>query len=387
MHVLLSSFLAAWLLATGVPPSGAPGAAENFERTLEAWQIVGPSENVRIVPEPGAPANHVLELMPKEGGFVHALWSGAGSLTDLRLEGRLLFPTAGDGYLGLIYGYTRGEGRTDFGVLYVKGNGSYVSVSPHFDGNPSWRLYEEMRTALEGPQRIEPRRWYPFRLDVVGSEARLYFIDMETPVVRFDGVRFGAGPVGLEARPGRGDPVWVDDLQVGPLPADAAPLPPLRRDPVDPSLLTRWDVVGLAEQADPALEASDHRLLRTLATIEADQRGMIQSGRVTEYANGKRRVGYLRATLRGADPPRPMELVFSSANRLQLWLDGGALGSVAPDDHAWRDLLTNPERRLARVPFTLGPGEHTLLVRVEGDRFAGGGFYAALRPPSVDSGS
>jgi hypothetical protein len=106
--------------------------------------------------------------------------------SHVRMEGRFLFPTEGDGYLGFIYNHQKGSARADFGVIYVKSNGSYVRVSPHYDGNPSWRLYEEMKTPPEGDRKIQPYTWYDFRLDVHDHTATLFIGDMENPVVSFD---------------------------------------------------------------------------------------------------------------------------------------------------------------------------------------------------------
>jgi hypothetical protein len=49
----------------------------------------------------------------------------------------VLFPSAEDNYLGFIYNFQRTGDRTDFGVVYIKGNESYAQANPHYDFNVS----------------------------------------------------------------------------------------------------------------------------------------------------------------------------------------------------------------------------------------------------------
>ncbi len=113
-------------------------AADDFETGLGHWTTESP-DGVEIVVEPGS-ANHVLQLTPKRRGYVHTLLASSTRWRDVRFEGRFLFPTEGDGYLGFLYNHQETPARTDFGCLYVKSNGSYIRNSPHYDGHPSWRL-------------------------------------------------------------------------------------------------------------------------------------------------------------------------------------------------------------------------------------------------------
>jgi hypothetical protein len=109
--------------------------SDNFESGLQNWAPLS-HEDVFIIDEPGTD-NRVLQLTPHTLDYSHALLNDQSFGPNVRMEGRFLFPTEGDGYLGFIYNYTEGVDRFDFGCLYVKSNGSYVRVSPHYDGNPS----------------------------------------------------------------------------------------------------------------------------------------------------------------------------------------------------------------------------------------------------------
>ena len=194
---------------------------DDFETGMDMWSPLS-AGYAEIVAE-SLGGNQVLQLTPREGDFSHVILNAEIPASHVRMEGRFLFPTEGDGYLGFIYNHQQGSERTDFGVIYVKSNGSYVRVSPHYDGNPSWRLYEELKVPLDGERKIQPNSWYDFRLDVHGRTATLYIDDMVNPVVSFDEAPNSSGSLGLEARPGRGDPVWVDDIRITALEPTANP--------------------------------------------------------------------------------------------------------------------------------------------------------------------
>ena len=116
---------------------------ENFEAGLGRWSPE-PAERIQIVPESGTD-NSVLQLTPNPRAFAHVLLKDQPASANVRMQGRFLFPTEGDGYLGFIYNHQQTNERMDFGVIYVKSNGSYLRISPHFDGNPSWRLHEQQK--------------------------------------------------------------------------------------------------------------------------------------------------------------------------------------------------------------------------------------------------
>jgi hypothetical protein len=211
LNCIKSLALTAALLLPGAPVWGGPAFFDDFENGLDHWQPRSEGDAV-IVEEPGT-GNHVLEITPREDSFSHILLRPELPHGNLRMEGRFKFPTQGDGYLGLIYNYRPGADRTDFGVLYIKSNGSYVRVSPHYDDNPSWRLYPELETPLPGPRQLETGVWYAFRLDVQGRYAALFIDDFSEPVVQFNAAPNDSGTLGLEARPGFGEPAWVDKLR------------------------------------------------------------------------------------------------------------------------------------------------------------------------------
>jgi len=348
---------------------------DGFEQGLDNWEPFSPGYALIVSEAEGN--NHVLELTPRSGDYSHVILKADSPTGHARMEGRFLFPTEGDGYLGLIYNHIHSDARTDFGVLYVKSNGSYIRVSPHYDGNPSWRLHEEKKVMLEGDRRIEPGRWYRFRLDVHEYSAALYIEDMETPAVVFNEAPNSNGAFGLEARPGRGEPVWVDDIRIMSL--EPITSPETNKEPE--SKLGPW-------QYQPAIEDSPGLNLESPVldesgwqSLETDSRGAIITGQLTQNVSGDRSVVYLRTSFEGSDEQSMAWFAISSANRIDVWKDGYFRGTVAPEQYIWSDHISVPEHVGARLPLRISPGRQEILLRVHGDRFAGGGFFADILFP------
>lgn len=347
---------------------------EDFESGLDRWSLQPPAR-IEVLEEPGS-ANKVLQLTPQRHEFTQVILEPSRQWRDVRLEGRFLFPSEGDGYLGFLYNYQESPGRTDSGCVYVKSNGSYVRISPHYDGNPSWRLWEEYRVDLEGDRRIRVGAWYDFRLDVRGHAAELYVGDMSTPVVRFDQFPHRWGALGLEARPGGGEPVWVDDLTVTRLEGSAEP-------PADETSDAHWEILGpFPEAADRLLEAPELPE-EGWRPVARDARGMLLTGGVTQYRSGDDSVAYLRRRFEVTAPENaPRWLAVSSANRLDVWFRGYYRGTVAEERFVWSDYLTSARNPGARLPLLPVVGENEIVIRVHGDRFAGGGLFIDLIRPA-----
>ena len=358
-------------------PPGGLLVDERFETDLAAWSRVN-EKRIEIVADPETPGNHVLQLDPEKGEYTHAIYQASREWSHLRIDGSFLFPTEGDGYLGLIYNYQEREGRKDFGCIYVKSNGNYIRVSPHHDGNPSWRLYEEMKVELSGAQRIEVRAWYRFRLDVIGHRARLYLVDTETPVVTFDWLH-NHGAFGLEARPGGGAPVWVDDLRVTRLDEGGDPGPPPDLVERSAGLLTEWEIQGPfdEEQAPPDEAGIQHLDETAWRRKPTDQRGAVIAALDFDVNSSPRSVVYLKTTI---SSPKMVarQLAISTVNKLQVWVNGDSLAEVEPTNYIWSDFLTNPTHAGTRLDIELQPGENEIVIRFDGHRFAGGGLFAAL---------
>ena len=74
----------------------------------------------------------------------------------------------------------------------------------------------------------------------------------------------------------------------------------------------------------------------------------------------------------------PRWLAASSANRLDVWLNGFYRGSVAEERFIWSDFETSVENPGARLPLAPQVGENEIIIRVHGRRFAAGGMFLDL---------
>jgi hypothetical protein len=163
--------------------------ADNFERDLLGWEIRG--EGGAFIEESDDPDHgRVMVLRPQ--GDVYALVRGSQDWGGLRMEGDVLFPDDRHNYLGFIYAFRERGGRADFGLVYIKGNGSYLRVNPHRDFNVGRTLYEEYRTPLVDDAAIRTGEWQHFKLEVVGNEAHVYVGDMDVPQLTFSELERGS---------------------------------------------------------------------------------------------------------------------------------------------------------------------------------------------------
>jgi len=369
-------------LAAGANDGSPVLFSDDFEGTLEGWQISDPAV-IRAVDSGDPGHGRVLEMAPR-AAQADALIRGSEAWAAYRVEAEVLFPTDEQNYLGIIYHYCEREGRADFGSLYIKGNGSYIRMNPRRDWNPARMLYEELKVPLTGPDHIEIGRWYSLAFEVRGHACHLYVGDMETPRVTFDLFEGDAGAVGFKPRV-VGGAVWLDNVRVTALDSLSYTGPP--RPPVDYDLsdvVTRWRVLGPLPRAHLDLERLEDPGASTVSEgpssqgwrpAPVDARGAVVTGQVVDFL-GARTVAYFLATLE-VPPGARRRLVFSSIDDLALWLDGEFLGYVYRDNLAWHDVGHNPDHPPTDW-IDLEAGVHHVLVRVRGGVYASGGFFSRL---------
>ncbi len=373
------------------PATGQVRFRDNFEGTLSGWQLVG-SHAIGTI-ESGDPKHgRVMALQPD--GIVYALIKDSEQWGAVRIEGEVFFPTKGNSYLGLIYNYTRAAARTDFGEIYLKGNGSYLRMNPWRDGNVSRLLYEEYKTPLRGDEAIISKKWYTFKAEIKGSMCHFYVGQMSVPKVTFGLFEHTSGRVGLKPRV-VGDPVWVDNIRITSidrLSYKGPELPPMIYEP--DSLVTAWQVIGPLKKPSTEIEwTSDasksevvtNDTMYTWKPFPVDARGAVITGRITEYV-GARPVAYFR-TIIESDRDREVMLHFSSVDEIAHWVNNRFAGFVYRDGYmslpendwnAWYDFWKNPSHAGARVRAQLRAGSNELIIRVRNGQFASGGFFLRL---------
>lgn len=379
--------LALLLPAAVLAPVQTPLLEADFESgSLDGWTVTRP-DFIRIEDTGDATRGLALRMTPG-GPWTHALLEGSEAWGPVRIDGVVRFPTDEHNYLGFIWGLVEEPDRTDFASLYIKGNDSYVRINHRYDGNPLRSLHEERRTALEGPRTVRVGAWQPFRLEVDGTVAHLYFGSMDEPVVTSHLYMGPAGRLGFKPRVIGGD-VWIDDVVVTPIPRltyGGAPRPDIAY--ARTHVFTDWRVLGptidlhpeLGPSPDPtAMDVSDMGRTLTWAPFDTDARGAVLTSRVVQFRGPATRAYF--ATTFVVEEGGPSVLSIASIDDLTVWLDGRFHGYYTRSRYAWHDFLTNPDHAGLRASGELEPGEHRLLIEVRGALYAGGGFFAGLTRP------
>jgi hypothetical protein len=358
---------------------------DDFESGLDRWFF--PKGQGHELVDSGDPAHGTVLSLQTQNRIVVALIEGSEDWGNVRLEGFVQFPEDVHNYLGFVYRYDEAPDRTDFGSVYIKGNGSYIRANPHEDMNVGRVLYDEMRTPLEGEAAIVIGEWQRFALEVVGSEAHLYVGDMSRPQFTFPYFEGERGAFGFKPR-NPGGAVWVDDLRVTPIDGFSYTGPPIPDIAYDlEGLVTDWHSLGPLTRFHPEVETSpfdaglrvsDGGESMGWEAFRADPRGAVRTGTVTQY-EGDRRVAYFHATVM-AEEAGEAALGLSTADDVTLWINGRSLGFITRSNAAWHDFRTNEDRRGVRGSVPLVEGENHILVRVVGGTYATGGFFMSVEP-------
>jgi hypothetical protein len=347
---------------------------DDFESGLAKWETYGPGTSV-LRTAPDAAHGRVMALVPN--GDAYALITGSARFGPARIEGDVLFPDDTDNYLGVIYNFARRNGRTDFGVIYIKGNDSYLQVNPHRDFNVGRTVYPEYRVALAGGAAIRVGEWQRFRVEVVRETAHFYVGDTPVPQLTFPLFEGDHGALGLQPRSVGGD-VLVDNIRVTSidrLSYSGAPVPAVAPDRAP--LLTAWRVSGPFTANQDALAQAPARHASSWRPFDTDARGAVITGRVVDY-HGARSVAYFRTRVERA-AAGPASLRISTVDDLALWVNGRFHWFIPRADVAWFDFLRNPARKPQEIPLELAAGANELVFRARGGVYASGGFFAAVQ--------
>ena len=355
---------------------------DSFDGDLSAWEVLG--QDAVSIQDVGGPDHGPVLVLECNGWDVAALVRGSERWGALSVEADILFPQEGHSYLGALYHYRRENGRTDFGNIYIKGNGSYIRVNPHRDGNVGRTLYEDLRTPLRDAAEIRIGEWKHIKLEVVGSAAHLYVGDMQTPQVMFPFYEGTAGQVGFHPR-SVGDPVWVDNVRVRSIQGfsyQGAPIPDLAVY-APQSLLADWQVVGPRTHHDDGIARNPQNHIWRPALV--DGRGAVVTAAVTDFA-GDRTVAYFKTTF---ESPAAGEatLLMSTVDNLALWINGRFRGFIPRHDHAWYDFWYNADHEGWDISIDVRAGRNEIVVRAQGGQYATGGFFARVEDLPARAGS
>jgi len=347
---------------------------DDFESGLDRWEILG-DRGVSLRDTDDARHETVLELTPN-GDDVAALIRGSGSWSAVRVEGEMLFPTGAHSYLGLLYHHTTRGPRRDFGLVYVKGNDSYLQVNPHRDLNVSRLIYPEFHVPLDGPSAVEIGVWQRFAFEVSPRTVHVYIGDTTVPQLTFDGFELDRGEIGLQPR-SVGGPVWIDNVRVRRLERPSYAGPPIPNPEYAPDhLLTAWQAAGPFAGTNDAIARNPDAPEASWSPAPVDWRGAVVTARTVDF-HGPRRVAYFRTSVTATEDGSA-ELQLSSADDLALWINGHFAGFYARQAQTWFDFAHNPEHAGRSIPVELVAGRNDIVLRAIGGVYASGGFFARL---------
>lgn len=352
--------------------------SDDFESGLDGWEITG--GGVSITSSGDAAHGSVLVLDPH--GDVLALIRGSENWDGVQLDFEFLFPTDEQNYLGVVYNAQRRGDRHDFGLIYIKGNGSYLRVNPHRDFNVGRTLYEEYRTALEGEAAVRIGEWQRGRVEIIGRTCHFYVGDFSVPQLTFSLVELEDGGVGVQPR-SVGGPVWVDNVtarSIRRFSYDGPPIP----DPqyLPDSLITTWQVAGPFARTRDELARRPAGHAGEWTDFPTDARGAVISARVADY-HGPRTVAYFRTRVEAAEDG-PAVLHLSTVDDLALWVNGRFHWFIPRGRLAWYDFWSNEEHAGIAIPIELRAGANELVLRARGGVYATGGFFARVEPYPED---
>lgn len=353
---------------------------DDFENGLAGWRTIG--EGITIVDSGNPRHGAVLSLDPH--GDVLAVIRGSEAWGGVRLDFDVRFPTDGQSYLGVAYDIREQAGRFDFGLIYIKGNDSYLRVNPHRDFNVGRTLYEEYRTPLEGDAAIRIGEWQHVRVEVIGNECHFYVGGSAVPQLTFSALELNRGPLGLQPR-SVGQLVQVDNVLASPLREFSYQGPPIPDIGYQPdSLVVDWQVAGPFDRTRDEIAGAPADVPDIWRDFDVDARGAVITARVVDY-HGPSTVAYLRMRVDSRVAGQAV-LELSTVDDLALWVNGRFHWFIPRGGLAWYDFWKNEAHAGIRIPIEVRPGRNEIVLRVRGGVYATGGFFARVVRPDSGTG-
>lgn len=355
---------------------------ESFENGLINWQYTD-SNIVQLFETQDTLHNTILKLIPNRTSDC-LLIKNSDQWDSVMIEGEVLFPTNQHNYLGLVYNYQKRE-RKDFGCIYIKGNGSYVRVNPHRDGNASRALYEEYKTKLKEDRAIIINKWIPFKAEIIGSEIHFYVKNMSEPVVVFNDLEFSNGMIGFKPR-FAGAECWLDNIKVRKIVEFSNSDKYSCKSHVyeKENMLYNWHAIGPFNKRLNEIETANSENSVILDKnnynwfkFDTDARGCIVAGKICRYTTNEK-FAYFSTTI-SYDKATKANLMFSTLNNLHVWVNSEYLGMVDKQKYAWYDFDTNMDHNGRSIPVIFKKGTNRILILVEGANYSGDGFYSKIK--------
>lgn len=177
---------------------------------------------------------------------------------------------------GFGFVFFRREPDSDTELVYLRmhksGQADALQYAPSYNGNTAWQLYEK----YNAPVVFDRNAWTHLKIEVAGSEAKIYLNDAPEPALVIPDLRRGDVTGGLGLRAGGGSPVYFANFSYR---TAAQPAPMAAEPPVPPNALGRWEVSESFEVEQEGL-SSDYAVLMQQGgadwvTAEAEASGIV----------------------------------------------------------------------------------------------------------------
>ena len=200
-----------------------------------------------------------------------------------------------------------------------------LQYAPTFHGESCWQLYSG--EGFTAPAALPSGEWIPVRLEVLGTQARVFLHDRATPALSIPDLKRESsdGDIGLsDLAPGR---AYFSNLRV--TQTDTLDFPPPPRSPPRPYMLMDWEIsrAFTPAQLDPGTYPDFFVVFGAeWRAVTAEPNGLVNLSRLVDRRDiGPARI--IARTLLQCTKPRNVDFTFGYSDDVTVFLNGRRLYS------------------------------------------------------------
>ncbi len=226
------------------------------------------------------------------------------------------------GYPGLVF---RMQDADNYEHFYIRPHREpfypdALQYTPSTNGISSWQLYSG--EGFTARTRIEEGTWIPLKIEVSGTQARVFFGDMETPALEIPDLKHGAvkGSIGIMAYLNQAAYFsnfryrLDDDLEFDPVPRVEPP----------PGVISEWEISGAFPMSDIDIEVYPDAARQSSLEwqrVEPEPEGLVDLARYVGRLGRAPDCILARTTLH-ADRDEVREIMLGYSDAVSLFLNG-----------------------------------------------------------------
>lgn len=248
-----------------------------------------------------------------------------------------------------------------------------VQYAPVRHGVTAWQLYhgEGNTTAASFPHDT----WFTLRLEIRGSQARVFLDGAETAVLEIDHLRHGATGGGIALLGPRNGSAWFSDFRYV-RDADLAFDPPAKIETPEGTLAT-WEVSGImdAEQVPQGVYPRFYGIFLTpWRTVHAEPEGFVDLTRLGASSRPHPKTVWARKTIR-SDVKRDLSLSLGYSDDVSVFLNRRLIFTGRSGYRSRDPSFVGALGLHDTIHLPLEPGLNEIFLAVT-DSFGGWGFIA-----------